>query len=119
MATETVDTSDEYLTWDNVETVYCTYQIDGKTQPRKTLSYALKVNPRDKRSSYQGVRTSSRETTFWLPIDEFGTKEPDGNMVLERASNGEKYALNESNLVSYGTSDSHWDVLMTRFQDEP
>ena len=119
MVSETVNVSQEYLAWDNVETVYVTYQIDGRVQPRKTLNYALSVMPNDKRSSYQGVRTNSRQETFWLPIAEFGSKEPDGNMVLERASNGQKYSLIESKKVAYGTSESHWDCMMTRYQDEP
>ena len=115
----TLDISKDYLHWDNVETVYVTRYKNGDEQPRVTLAYALRVSPRDKRSSFSGVRTSSRETTYWLPVAEFGAKEPDGNMQLERASNGEKYRLLESSLVAYGTSDSHWDCLMTREQDEP
>lgn len=118
MASETVNISTEYLAWDNIEAVYVTYHEDGKERPRKTISYALRVMPADKRSSYQGMRTSARETSYWLPIAEFGSDEPDGNMVLERASNGEKYSLLESKKVEYGTSESHWDCLMTRYQDE-
>ena len=119
MASETVNVTQEYLAWDNVETVYVTRYVNGDEQPRVTLSYALRVMPNDKRSSYQNVRMSARETTFWLPIAEFGTKEPDGNMKLERASNGETYRLLESKKVAYGTSDSHWDCMFTREQDEP
>lgn len=115
----TYSANNEYLAWDNVETVYVTRYKDGEEQPRVTLDYALRIRPNDKRSSFNSVRVSARETTYWLPVAEFGTKEPDGNMRLERASNGEKYRLLESNLVSYGTSDSHWDCLFSREQDEP
>lgn len=118
MASETVDISTEYLAWDNVETVYCTYNIDGEPQPRKPITYALRVNPRDRRDSPLGVRTSSRDVTFWLPVAEFGTKEPDGNMVIEDSSQV-KYSANETNLVRLGDSKSHWIVRATRYQDEP
>lgn len=118
MATETVDISAEYLAWDNVETVTVITNIDGQVQPQKTLDYALFVSPNDKRSSYQGMRSDSRTATFWLPIAEFGTKEPDGNMQLRRSSGGEKYRLLDSKKITYGNSESHWDVLMTRERDE-
>lgn len=115
MATKSIAT--EYLSWDNVETVQVIYSIEGYEQPEKTLDYALRVNPADKRSSYQGVRTSARQVSFWLPVAEFGTKEPDGNMVIEDSA-GEKYNLDDSKLVILGSSESHWDVLATRQQSE-
>lgn len=109
--------SSEYKFWDNVETVYCTYSIDGKVQPRKTISYALRVSPDDSRASRQGMRVSSRELEWWIPVAEFGTKEPDGNMEILDSSNV-TYLANETSLVSVGNSQSHWVVETTRAQDE-
>lgn len=113
----TVSIANEYLWWDNVETVRVAINVDGELKPQKELDYALRVNPSNNRSSYQGMRTSSLDVTFWLPIAELGTNEPDGNMVLID-SNNKRYALRESKKISLGSSDSHWDVLMTRYQDE-
>lgn len=114
----TVSVSNDYLAWDNVETVYCTYSIDGKVQPRKAIAYALRVGPDDSRASRQGMRVSSRDVEFWIPVAEFGSKEPDGNMEIEDSSNV-KYYTNETSLVTYGSSQSHWVVETTRAQDGP
>lgn len=113
MASETVDISTEYLAWDNVETVKCTYSIEGKIQPQKSISYALRISPNDLRARSAGVRTSSRQVIFWLPVAEFGTKEPDGNMVIEDSENV-KYSLDASKLITLGNSKSHWEVVATR-----
>lgn len=117
----TVDISTDYTEWDNVETLYCTYSIDGDQQPRVTISYGLRVNPRLKISGFSGVRTGAKHVVFWLPVAEFGSDEPDGNMTIQDSSDV-KYALDGTTdplLVSLGTSQSHWSVLCVRFQDEP
>jgi len=116
MATKSI--ANDYLAWDNVETVYCTYSVKGEKQRPKKITYALRIDPRDHRNSPVGVRTSAHEVTFWLPVAEFGTQEPDGNMEI-RDSDQTKYLTNETQLVRLGTSKSHWVVKATRMQDEP
>lgn len=115
----TVSIANDYLAWDNVETLHLTVNKDGKQQKRETTDYGLEINPTDRRSSYQNVRTNARQTTFWLPVAEIGSVEIDGNAVILRDSDDTKFSVNDSKLIKLGTSKSHWDVLVTRHQSEP
>jgi hypothetical protein len=114
----TIDISKDYEAWDNTEVVRCRVNEDGDPQRQVAVDNALRISPSNKFSSYSGVQTSSDQTTFWLPINQFGAKKPDMNMVLKDANDVLYNVASDARKITYGTSSSHWDVLVTQQQEE-
>jgi hypothetical protein len=113
-----IDISTDYVSWDNTESVKCTAHEDGEPLKEVTVANALRVSPTNKFSSFSGVKTNSKQTTFWLPIALFGTKQPDMNMIIKDSDNVKYNVSSDARKIAYGTSVSHWDVLVTQQIEE-
>ena len=114
----TIAISSEYLFWDNTESVRCTAHDDGEPLREVTVGNALRVSPNSRFSSYSGIQTYANQTTFWLPIAQFGTKQPDMNMVVKDSEDVKYNISQDAKKITYGTSNSHWDVLVVQQQEE-
>lgn len=109
----TLSVSNEYLSWDNTESLTVNLKTASGYGDNITVGKGLRLDIDLRRQVFNGVRLEAGQLFFWLPVAQVGAGELNANAKITDAS-GTVYYILTSVKRGLGSSASHWECLCVR-----